>query len=178
MSQGRDTPLIYGKQLCEILFRSNYAVRSYGPATDFGYVCTVALTLDKNGAMGNNCVTYYLDRTSCFEVMARTRCEQMDRQTNAQGDSNIPPNFVCGEGYKKSPKCSITQRVLTTGRSVGVTSVAHLAWLKAQLKAPPIPGSGTSPCAVNHNYSNIICSLEFSVRMTADSGPLCVRHSD
>ena len=36
--QGHDTPLSHGQQLCEILSRSNLAVRSYSPDTDFGYV--------------------------------------------------------------------------------------------------------------------------------------------
>ena len=48
--------------------------------------------------MDNNCVKYYPDRTSGYEVMARTRCEQTDRQmerqtdgqTDRQGDSYIP----------------------------------------------------------------------------------------
>ena len=42
---GHDTPLGYEQQLCEIFSRSNLAVRSYGPDTDFGYVFTVTLTL-------------------------------------------------------------------------------------------------------------------------------------
>ena len=46
MGQGHGTPLDYGQQLCEILFRSNLAVRSYGPGTDFEYVCTVTLTME------------------------------------------------------------------------------------------------------------------------------------
>ena len=41
---GHDTPLVHGQQLCGILFRSNMAMRSYDPDTDFGYVCTVTLT--------------------------------------------------------------------------------------------------------------------------------------
>ena len=36
LGQGHDTTLGYGKQLCEILFRSNLAVRKYGPDTDLG----------------------------------------------------------------------------------------------------------------------------------------------
>ena len=44
MGQGHDTPLGYGQQLCEILSRSNLAVRSYGLDTDFRYVNTVTLT--------------------------------------------------------------------------------------------------------------------------------------
>ena len=39
--QGLNTPLGHGQQLREILSRSNIAVRSYGPETDFWYVCTV-----------------------------------------------------------------------------------------------------------------------------------------
>ena len=44
LGQGHDTPLDHGQQLCEILSRSNVAVRSYGPDKDLGYVCTVTLT--------------------------------------------------------------------------------------------------------------------------------------
>ena len=43
LGQGHDTSLGHGQQLCEILSRSNLAVRSYGPCTDFGYVCNVTL---------------------------------------------------------------------------------------------------------------------------------------
>ena len=46
LGQGQDTPLGHGQQWCEILSRSNMAVKSYGPDTDFGYVCTVTLTLE------------------------------------------------------------------------------------------------------------------------------------
>ena len=44
--QGHDTTLGHGQQLCDILSRSNLAVRNYGPDTDLGYVRTVTLTLD------------------------------------------------------------------------------------------------------------------------------------
>ena len=37
-------PWVMSKQLCEILSRSNMAMRSYDPDTDLGYVCTVTLT--------------------------------------------------------------------------------------------------------------------------------------
>ena len=96
LGQGHDTPLGHGQQLCEILSRSNLAVRSYGPDTDFQYVCTVTLTLEiwpwvkvmtHPWVMDNNCVKLYPDRTREYEVMARTRCEQTVRQ----GDSYIPP---------------------------------------------------------------------------------------
>ena len=89
--QGHDTPLGDGQQLSEILSRSNLAVRSYGPDTDFQYVCTVTLTLEiwpwvkvmtHPWVMDNNCVKLYPDRTREYEVMARTRCEQTDRQTD------------------------------------------------------------------------------------------------
>ena len=46
LGQGHDKSLSHGQQLCEIS-RSNIAVRSYGPDTDFGYKCTVTLALDK-----------------------------------------------------------------------------------------------------------------------------------
>ena len=46
LGQGYDTPLGHGQQLCEILTRSNMAVRSYGPDMEFGYVGTVTLTLE------------------------------------------------------------------------------------------------------------------------------------
>ena len=46
LGQGRDTSLSHGKQLCQMLCRSNTAVRGYGPDTDFWYVCTVTLTLE------------------------------------------------------------------------------------------------------------------------------------
>ena len=45
LDQGHATPLGHG-QLCEILCRSNMAVRSYGPGTDFGDMFTVTLTLE------------------------------------------------------------------------------------------------------------------------------------
>ena len=46
LGEGHDTPLCHGQQLCEILSRSNLAVRSYGLDMDFQYVCTVTLTLE------------------------------------------------------------------------------------------------------------------------------------
>ena len=46
LGQVHDTPLGNGQKSREILARSNLAVRSYGPDTDFGYVCTMTLTLE------------------------------------------------------------------------------------------------------------------------------------
>ena len=46
LSQGHDTSLGHGQQLCEILSRFNMTLRSYSPDMDFGYLCTVTLTLD------------------------------------------------------------------------------------------------------------------------------------
>ena len=44
-------------------------------------MCTVTLTLEIwPWVMDNNCVKYYSDRASWYEVMARTWCEQTDRQ--------------------------------------------------------------------------------------------------
>ena len=76
------TPLSNGQQLCEILPRLNLAVRSYGPDTDFWYVCTVTLTLEvwpwvkvmtHPLVMDNKCVKYYPDPTLQRYVMAQTR---------------------------------------------------------------------------------------------------------
>ena len=79
-SQGHDTPLSHGQQLCEILSRSNLAVRSHGSDTDFWYVCTLTLTvwpsvkvMTHPWVMDNNCVKYYPDPTLKWGVMARTR---------------------------------------------------------------------------------------------------------
>ena len=86
MSQGQDTPLGHGQQLCEILSRSNMAVRSYGPDMDFQYKCTVTLTLKiwpwvkvmtHPSVMDNNCVKYYPDPTWQWGVMAPTRISSM-----------------------------------------------------------------------------------------------------
>ena len=71
----------HGQQLCKILSRPNMAVRSYGPGTNYGYVCTVTLTLEiwpwvkvmtHPLVMDNiyNCVKYYQDPTRQSEVMA------------------------------------------------------------------------------------------------------------
>ena len=58
------------------------AVRSYGPGTDFGYVCTVTLALEilpwvkvmtHPLVRDNNCVQYYPDPTRQWGVMARTK---------------------------------------------------------------------------------------------------------
>ena len=54
---------------------------SYGPETDFGYVCTVTLTLEvawvkvmtHPWVMNNNYVKYYPDPTEQWGVMARAR---------------------------------------------------------------------------------------------------------
>ena len=70
-----------GQQLCEILSISNLAVRSYGPDTDFGYVCTLTLTfkiwswvkvMTHPWVTDNNCLEYYPDQTWQWVVMART----------------------------------------------------------------------------------------------------------
>ena len=80
--QGHNKPLGHGQQLCEILSRSNLAVRSYGPDTDFRYVSTVTLTkeiwpvvkvMTHPWFIDNNCVKYYPDPTWQWRVMVRTR---------------------------------------------------------------------------------------------------------
>ena len=86
LGQSHDTSLSHGKQLFEILSRSNMVVMSYGPDTAFGYVCTVTLTLEvwswvkvmtHPWVMDNNCVKYYPDPTWQWGVMARTRISGM-----------------------------------------------------------------------------------------------------
>ena len=75
-------PWGHGHQLCEILSRSILAERSYGPGTDFGYMCTMTLTLKiwpwvkvmtHPWVMDTNCVKYYPDPTWQWGVMAWTR---------------------------------------------------------------------------------------------------------
>ena len=72
LDQGHDTPLGRVQQVCEILSRSNLAVRSYGIDKDFSYVCTVTLTLETwpwveviihPWVEVNNHVKYYPDPT-------------------------------------------------------------------------------------------------------------------
>ena len=75
-----DPPLSHGQQLCEILSRSNMAVKSYGPDIDFVYTCTVTLALEiwpwvkvriHPWVMDNNCVKYYQGQTWQWRVKAR-----------------------------------------------------------------------------------------------------------
>ena len=81
LGQGHYTPLGHG-QLCEILSRSHLAVRSNSPDTDFGYMCTVTLTLEMwlcvkvmthPWVMDNKCVKYYPDLTWLGGVMVQTQ---------------------------------------------------------------------------------------------------------
>ena len=76
------TPLSHGQQVFEILSRSNMAVRSHGPDTDFGYECTVTLTLEvwpwvkvmtHPWVMGKNYVKYYPDPTWQWRYKAGSR---------------------------------------------------------------------------------------------------------
>ena len=111
LGQGHDTPFGHGQQLCEIISRSNFALRRYGPDTDFGYVCIVALTLEIWPSVGSrlwhtlrswtiivwNIIQIGQVSTELWpghEVNRRTD-RQTNRQTDRQGDSYIP-KFVCG----------------------------------------------------------------------------------
>ena len=82
LCQGHDTPLGHRQQLCEILSRSNFIVRSYGLDTDFRYMYTVTLTLEiwpwvkfmtHPWVMYSNCVKHYPHPTWHSGVIARTR---------------------------------------------------------------------------------------------------------
>ena len=79
---GHSSPLGHGQQLREILYRSNLAVRSYCPDTDFRYVSIVTLTweiwpfvkvMTHPWVMDNNCVKYYPDLTWQWGLMAWAR---------------------------------------------------------------------------------------------------------
>ena len=59
----------HGQQLCEILSRSNLAVRGYGRDTDFQYMCTVTLTFEiMTLGHGEQLCEYYQYWTSRYEV--------------------------------------------------------------------------------------------------------------
>ena len=80
LGQDHDTPLGHGQQLCEILFRSNLAVRSYGPDMDFRYVCTVTLALeispldqDHDSPLGHGQRVYEILSRSNFTVRSYVR---------------------------------------------------------------------------------------------------------
>ena len=82
LGQGHDTPFGHGQQWCKISSTSNSAVRSYGPDTDLGYVCTVTLTLEiwpwvkvmtHPWVMDNDVVKYYPHPTWQWGVIARTQ---------------------------------------------------------------------------------------------------------
>ena len=89
LGQGHDT-WPWGKVMthrwamdnCEISSRSHLAVRSNSPDTDFGYMCTVTLTLEMwlcvkvmthPWVMDNKCVKYYPDLTWLGGVMVQTQ---------------------------------------------------------------------------------------------------------
>ena len=79
--------------------RSNLAVRSYDPDTDFCYMCTVTLTLGQghDTPFDNNCVKYYPDRTRGTKLLHR---HDLNRRTDRQGDSYIPLSpKPCLRGY-------------------------------------------------------------------------------
>ena len=76
------TPSSHGKQLCEILSRSNMTVRSYSQDTDCGNVFIVTLALKigpwvkvmtQPWVMDNKCMKYHPDPTVQRGVMARIR---------------------------------------------------------------------------------------------------------
>ena len=69
-------------QSCKVSSTSNMTVKSYRSDTDFGYVCTLTLTIEMwpwvkvmthPWVMDNNCVWYYPDPTWQCGVMAQTQ---------------------------------------------------------------------------------------------------------
>ena len=112
-------------------------MRSYGPDTDFGHVCTVTLTLEiwpwvkvmtHPWGMHNNCVKYYLDPTWQWGVMAGHGfwiCVHCDLEL---GDMTL------GEGHDKSLRygkklCKILSRSNMTVRSYGQTRILGMCAL-------------------------------------------------
>ena len=65
LGQGHDTPLGWGQQSCEILPKSNVAVRRHGPYKNLSYVHTVPLTLAQghDKPKVNSRVKYFPDQT-------------------------------------------------------------------------------------------------------------------
>ena len=115
LGQCHDTPLGHGQKLCEI-FRSNEAVRSYGPGTDYRFVCSSTLTLEIWPWV--KVMTHPLGHgQQLCEILSRSekgvRSYGPDtmwtdgrtvRRTDIQTGwflNPLPPNFVC-EGYKNS----------------------------------------------------------------------------
>ena len=85
LGQGNDTPLGYVKKLCERLSRSNLAVRTYGPDTDFGYVCSVTLgqghDITHPSVMENNNCVKFIQIGKIGKLWPAQDCEQ-DTQTD------------------------------------------------------------------------------------------------
>ena len=163
LDQGHDTPLGHGQQVCEILSRSNLAVRSYGPERDFQYMCTVTLTLEiwpgikvmtHPLVMDFNCVKYYPDRTREYEVMAQTRCEQTDRQTDRQGDSYIPNTAF-------QYMCTVT---LTLEIWPWIKVMTH-PWVMGNKCVKLWPGHVSSICALWPRPWRYICTVTLTLEI-------------
>ena len=71
LSQGHDTPLGHGQQWCEILCRSNMAVKSYGPDTEFrvGVHCDLDLG---SMTLGQGYVTPLVHGQQLCEILSRS----------------------------------------------------------------------------------------------------------
>ena len=78
LGQSHDTASGHEQQLCEILSRFKMGVRSYGPDTDFQYICTLTLTLEISPwvkiiidplVKDNKSVKYYSNQTWQWGVM-------------------------------------------------------------------------------------------------------------
>ena len=70
LSQGYETFLGHGQQLCKILSRSNMTVRCYGQDTDFGYMCSMTLM---RWMQVNRLFNVTINNTSVIHVTAH-RC--------------------------------------------------------------------------------------------------------
>ena len=131
LGQVHDTSMGHGQKLCEILSRSDMAVRSYGAGTDFRYVCTVTLTLEvwhwvkvmtilwvKN----NNYVKSYLDPTWKWGVLGRTQILGMCALWLDLGD------MILGQGHDTplghgQQLCEVLSRSNMAVRSYGPDTI-------------------------------------------------------
>ena len=161
LGQGHDTPLGHGQQLCDISSRSNLAVRSYGPDTDFGYVCTVTLTLDiwplvkvmtYPWVMDNNFLKYYPDPIWQWGVMAWTQiwvcvCPDLEIRDIILGQGHDAP---LGHGQWL---CEILSRSNLAVRSNGLdTDFGYVSTVTLTLEIWPWVKVMTHPWVMDNNW--------------------------
>ena len=107
LGQGHDTSLGHEQQLCEILSRSNFAMKSYGPDTDFPFVyCNLDLWDMKLGQVHDTSLSH-----------GQQLCEILSRSNLAVRSYGPDKDFQC--------MCSVTM-TLGQGRDTPVNNGQHL----------------------------------------------------